>query len=146
MAVPRRPRAAPTWRDIYNYIYLLYRYKVFFVLPYMGRVIPLETVGYYIPDSFISLSPCGTKIYVLLTLQATWRDDGRWISRTGDRQASIAWSADHGRSINTCLFKSSYNGPIGCNVATSRALIAWNADHQNASTHVLNRKRYNGPD
>ena len=28
----------------------------------MGRVIPLETVGYYKPDGFIYLSPCGTKI------------------------------------------------------------------------------------
>ena len=41
VAAPRRPRAAPTWRHIYNYIYLLNIYKVFFVLPYMGRVLPI---------------------------------------------------------------------------------------------------------
>ena len=46
------PRSAPTWRDIYL-IFIIYSIKVFFVLPYMGRVIPIETVGYYIPDSFI---------------------------------------------------------------------------------------------
>ena len=28
----------------------------------MGRVIPLETVGYYIPDSFIYLSRVGLKL------------------------------------------------------------------------------------
>ena len=47
------PRNAYVARHIYTYIYLLYIYKMFFVLPYMGRVIPLEIVGYYIPDGFI---------------------------------------------------------------------------------------------
>ena len=36
-----------------------------------------------------------------LTLQATWCDDGRWISRTIDRRASIAWSTDHRIAIKT---------------------------------------------
>ena len=66
---------------------------------------------------------------------------GRAIDRRRSRGARTT-----GDQSNTCLFKASYNGPIGCNVATSHALIVWNADHQNASTHVLNRKRYNGPD
>ena len=34
------------------YIYYLYIIKRLFVLPYMGRVIPLETVGSYKPDGF----------------------------------------------------------------------------------------------
>ena len=37
----------------YIRIFIYYIYKMFFVLPYMGRVIPLETVGYYKPDGFI---------------------------------------------------------------------------------------------
>ena len=31
---------------------------------------------------------------------------------------------------NTCFFKTSYNGQILCNVATSHASIAWNTDHR----------------
>ena len=46
------PRSARTWREYILYIILIY-IKWFFVLPYMGRVIPLETVGYYKPDGFI---------------------------------------------------------------------------------------------
>ena len=37
-------------------------------------------------------------------MQVTWRGAERWISWTDDRQASIAWSADHGRSINARAF------------------------------------------
>ena len=36
------------------FIYYLYSIKVFFVLPYIGRVIPLETVGSYKPDGFLN--------------------------------------------------------------------------------------------
>ena len=45
------PRSAYVARHIY--VYLFTKYKMFFVLPYMGRVIPLETVGYYKPEGFI---------------------------------------------------------------------------------------------
>ena len=56
-----RPRGSATWTRAarlrganISYIIILYLYiKGVFVLPYMGRVIPLETVGYYIPDSFV---------------------------------------------------------------------------------------------
>ena len=34
-----RRGAAPTWRDIHIYIYLLYLIKGVFSLPYMGRFI-----------------------------------------------------------------------------------------------------------
>ena len=46
------PRSAYMAR-IYIILYLYTYIKWVFVLPYMGRVIPLETVGYYKPDGFI---------------------------------------------------------------------------------------------
>ena len=53
------PRSAPTWCFYIYYIYYLYIYKGFFVLPYMGRVIPLETVGSYKPDGFQNIFGVG---------------------------------------------------------------------------------------
>ena len=59
VAAPRRTRAAPTWR-IYYIILVLYLYiKGVFVLPYMGRVIPLETVGLFKPDGFSNILRVG---------------------------------------------------------------------------------------
>ena len=44
------PRSAPTWR--YMYIIILSYIIEVFVLPYMGRVIPVVTVGSYKPEGF----------------------------------------------------------------------------------------------
>ena len=41
-------------------IFNTYIYKGFFVLPYMGRVIPLYIVGSYKPDDLFSFFQCGT--------------------------------------------------------------------------------------
>ena len=102
MAAPCRPRAAPTWREIYIYMYLLYKYKVFFVLPYMGRVIPIETVGYYIPDSFIELSPCGTKILSYLPCRRRGATRGVGSSRRVDRTRRSHATRTTERSSSTC--------------------------------------------
>ena len=45
-----RTRAARPRGAIYIILHYVYIYKWVFVLPYMGRVIPIEAVGYYIPD------------------------------------------------------------------------------------------------
>ena len=37
VAAPRRPRAAPTWREIYIYMYLLYKYKMGLCPPLYGE-------------------------------------------------------------------------------------------------------------
>ena len=51
VAAPR----GPAQRAYVARLYILYIYNIkeVFVLPYMGRVIPLETVGYYKPDGLI---------------------------------------------------------------------------------------------
>ena len=47
-----RTRAARPRGAIYIILYYIYIYKWVFVLPYMGRVIPVVTVGSYKPDGF----------------------------------------------------------------------------------------------
>ena len=54
-----RTRAAPTWRDIHLFIYLLYIIR-FFCLPYMGGLLTLEIVGCYKPDDLFFFFQCGT--------------------------------------------------------------------------------------
>ena len=70
------PRSAPTWREYILYYIILIYIKGVFVLPYMGRAIPLETVGLFKPDSFSNIFPCGTNPH-LLTFQVTWHDRDR---------------------------------------------------------------------
>ena len=54
VAAPHGPAQRAYVASLYIlYIYNLTYIKEVFVLPYMGRVIPLETVGYYKPDGFI---------------------------------------------------------------------------------------------
>ena len=54
VAAPRGPAQRAYVARLYIlYIYNLSYIKGVFVLPFMGRVIPLETVGYYKPDGFI---------------------------------------------------------------------------------------------
>ena len=53
------PRSAPTWREYILYYIILIYIKGVFVLPYMGRVIPLETVGLFKPDGFSNIFRVG---------------------------------------------------------------------------------------
>ena len=74
------PRSAPTWCFYIYYIYYLYIYKGFFVLHYMGRVIPLETVGSYKPDGFLNIFRVGLT-HTLLTY-FRWRGARRIVGST----------------------------------------------------------------
>ena len=62
VAAPRGP-AQRLRGAIYIYIYLSYIIR-FFVLPYMGRVIPIRTVGSYKPDGFIIIFGVGLKPHI----------------------------------------------------------------------------------
>ena len=59
VAAPRGP-AQHLHGVKYIYIYISYIIR-FFVLPYMGRVIPIRTVGSYKPDGFIIIFGVGLK-------------------------------------------------------------------------------------
>ena len=93
------PRSAPTWRGIL-FIYYIHIYKWVFVLPYMGRVIPIETVGYYIPDSFIYFSRVGLNFITYLPCRRRGATTG-----VGSR----GWVIDERRSRELRTTRSHHN-------------------------------------
>ena len=103
-----RTRAAPTWRDTYIFIYLSY-IKVFFVLPYMGRVIPLYIVGSYKPDDLLFISPCGTNPHSFYLSGDVAR--GGASDRAIHRSVGVDHvDTDHGSRSKHVFLKKSYNG------------------------------------
>ena len=133
MAAPRRTRAAPTWR-IYYIILVLYLYiKGVFVLPYMGRVIPLETVGLFKPDGFSNILRVGlTQPYLFYAGDAVDRG-----ASDRDRSAAIKWTNGPSDLIKHVRKSKSYNGWIVGDVAASHASIAWKQGAPEINQHVI---------
>ena len=90
VAEPRGPAQRAYVARLYIlYSYYLYSIKVFFVLPYMGRVIPLETVGSYKPNGFLNILRVG-----LILLECRWRGTTRGVGSAAHQKihTSIGWT------------------------------------------------------
>ena len=86
------PRCAPTWREYILYYIILIYIKGVFVLPYMGRVIPLETVGLFKPDGFSNIFRVGlTHTYLPFRWRGTTRSER---SRSEDADKIDAWTTE----------------------------------------------------
>ena len=117
VAAPRGPAQRAYVARIYIlYIILIYIYKEFFVLPYMGSVIPLETVGSYKPDGFLNIFRVG--------LSSTRSFDAgdmarRWALDRAEQRISRVDRVDQRtmiNHINTCYLKG---------VITARSNPTW---------------------
>ena len=121
----------------YAFIYLCYIVYIYngYSQPSVDRkgIRTIKSVGPYKPDGFtdffrVGLSP--TQCFKC-KLRGAMRGVGSTVHRKSTHR-----SRGHGPPIDksrTCLFKTSYNGKIFCDVAASHASITWCADHRSRS-------------
>ena len=134
------PRSAPTWRYIYIII-LSYIIEVF-VLPYMGRVIPVVTVGSYKPDGFEITLRVGLIHKFFLNFRR--RGTHRSVGSTGARRshALIAWARSTDQDQHACAIKGVITAilePRG-GISCADRVDAWSADHgRSIKTRAVNQ-------
>ena len=126
VAEPRNPRSAPTWRDIYIK-FIIDIIKVFFVLPYMGRVNPYRSSGLINPTISSLFFSVGS--HTLFNMQ----DVARGGASDQDLSAPIKGEI-HGFKAKPRALFTSYNGRIN---ATWQHLMA------RSSEDVVHRRSKN---
>ena len=128
---------------IYTYIFIyLLSINKFFVLPYMGRVISLETVGSYKPDGFQNVFRVGlSSTYAFDAGDVALDRAEQMISRVDrvDQRTMI-------NHINTCYLKGVITAKSNATWLTEerRSCGAWTT--RSDQEHVRKSRRYNDQD
>ena len=98
VAAPRGPAQRPrgAFYLCIDIIYSYRKYKGVFSLPYMGRVIPLQTVESYKPDSFINIFRVGLKTHIVFNAGDVAEAEA--LDRTADQPSRVdrvdLWTTD----------------------------------------------------
>ena len=140
-------RAARLRGAVLHIVYIFITYiKGVFVLPYMGRVIPLLIVGSYKPDDLFSFFQCGTNphsSYLSGDVAQGGASDRRRasISRV-DRVSAVHDQRSRPRVLNPRIITVMIYATWRHHARRSGG----HAAHGSRIKHVPILKRYNGPD
>ena len=84
-----RARAAPTWRIVQIYLFILYIIRGFQPPVYRGGIRPLNPSGIINPTNSTNFFPCGTKVpHIVLNAGHV----ERYEASDRDRSAPIEWT------------------------------------------------------
>ena len=126
-----RARAAPTWRIVHIYLFILYIIRGIQPPVYQQGIQPIRSSGLINPTISFLLFRVGL-IHTAFIMQVTWHDEERRIKWTIDRHASIEWTRGPRIKIKTTCFLK--------RIITVRLSATWRHHTRRSSGRVVHRR------